>query len=109
MRRLKFFTHTPRSKARGVDIKRLLNRLIIHRSKSYYENLRDLEKALMEIRKLAQDPLFIADIVSNLARDRDQEYAYLMITELYKIRRDWTFKPAQTQNILKPDHRTISI
>ena len=101
------YMRTP--KARGVDIKRFLNRLIIRRSKSYYENLRDLEKAMIEIRKLAEDPLFIADIVSNLARDRDQEYAYLMITELYKLRRDWTFKPGQTQNMSQPDYRTISI
>ena len=86
------YAHNPA--LRRFNIRDILIKIIIGRSKSQYFSLHDKDQSLAEIRKLAKDPLFAPNTLSDLSKEPDEEYAFAMISELYKQRKDWSFKAA---------------
>ena len=83
------------SSMQNINIKKFLIHVIIHRSKVHFFETEDKERSLSEIRKLAKDPLFAAGTISILAQEANEEYVHAMMTELFKQRTDWSFKPSQ--------------
>ena len=94
--------HTP--SIADINLKEFLIQMIIGRSKSQYYNVRNLEKSRAEIRKLAKDPLFEPETLIVLSEEIDSSYAYVMITELCRQRKDWPFEAA----LMKTPSRKIA-